>query len=275
MCNCNGAARKSAVQNIIDRPSPNFNDRRGRISFVVEHYTAMNSAESAIEWLCNPKSQVSSHYVVGADGKVYRLVAEDKRAWHAGVGSWDGKNDINSLSVGIEIDNTGDQPYPQVQMDAVAALTRDIVDRYNIPANHVIGHSDVAPSRKQDPGSLFNWRFLAAQGLGVWPSPNQVDYDTSKSWSNTQIQNALTQYGYGSDDELETVLTAFQRHFHQEVFSTPDKVGKANPETLARLACLVRIKPNLLSAAAHPLAGVSAKLIRLLKMAPRHCDCDC
>ena len=118
-------------------------------------------------------------------------------------------------------------------MDAVAALTRDIVNRYNIPAHHVIGHSDLAPSRKQDPGSLFDWRFLAAQGIGVWPSPNQTDYDSSKSWNDTQIQKALTQYGYGSDDELETVMTAFQRwHFHQEVFSTPDKVGKANPETL-------------------------------------------
>lgn len=228
---------------IVERPSPNFGDRNGAsVSHLVLHYTAMQTAESAVEWLCNPKSGVSSHYVVGRDGTVYRLVAEDKRAWHAGDSFWSGDRDINTTSVGIEIDNDGESDYPKVQMDAVTALCRDIIRRHGISAHNVVGHSDVAPARKQDPGDHFDWEGLAAAGIGIYPSPTQQDYDKSKAWTDKQVRDALTQVGYRTDATLKIVVTAFQRRFQQDVFKDSAKIGVADKETKARLACLVRRK---------------------------------
>jgi N-acetylmuramoyl-L-alanine amidase len=227
----------------VERPSPNFNDRKGEsVQILILHYTGMATAEAAIQRLCDPAAQVSSHYVVDEQGTVYRLVAEDKRAWHAGVSFWDGHTDINSSSIGIEIANTGDQPYPKAQMDAVIALSRDIVNRYKIRSFYVTGHSDIAPDRKQDPGELFDWQMLSANNLGVWPVPTPSDYKTSANWGATEIQAGLVKLGYRSSIDQKTLITAFQRHWQQEAFKTPSQVGTADGETKARLACLIRRK---------------------------------
>lgn len=228
---------------IVDRPSPNFNDRKGEsVRFLVLHYTAMATAEDAIQRLCDPSTGVSAHYVVGEDGTVYRLVAEENRAWHAGISFWDGATDINSSSVGIEIANTGDAPYPEAQMKSVIALSKAIVNRHKIRSFNVVGHSDIAPDRKPDPGELFDWQWLAAAGLGVWPVPTQADYKLSAGWTDADVKKALVKVGYRSTIDQRVLVTAFQRHFQPELFQTPAKVGIADLETKARLACLVRRK---------------------------------
>jgi N-acetylmuramoyl-L-alanine amidase len=228
------------------RQSPNFNDRKGQsVLFLVIHDTAMPTAEDALKRLTDPTTEVSAHYVIDEQGKIYRLVAEDKRAWHAGVSFWDGKTDLNTTSIGIEIVNTGNAPYPPEQMDAVIALSRDIVTRNKIRAFYVVAHSDIAPDRKQDPGELFDWKGLAALKLGLLPAPTQVDYDKSKSWGPKEVTQGLAKLGYrpvGPGLDLATLVTAFQRHYQQEVFQTPDQVGKAGVETNARLANLIRRK---------------------------------
>lgn len=243
--NCNCKRQRLKQSTIVEHPSPNFNDRKGAVSHLVLHYTAMQTAESALETLSDPKSGVSSHYLVGKDGTVYRLVAEEKRAWHAGASYWSGQRDINTTSVGIEIDNPSEEDYPQVQMDAVTALCRDIIRRHGITAHNVVGHSDVAPARKQDPGHHFDWQGLSANGIGSWPTPLQQDYDKSKSWTDKQVRDALTKYGYTPDASLKICVTAFQRRFQPEIFGGTGRVGIPDTETKARLACLVRRKVAL------------------------------
>ena len=231
---------KQSKLTFVERPSPNFGDRKGQsVTFLVQHYTGMDTTEHAIQRLCDPAAQVSSHYVVGEDGTIYRLVAEENRAWHAGVSFWEGNTDLNSSSIGIEIANTGDQPYPKVQMDAVIALSNDIISRYKLRPFNVIGHSDIAPDRKQDPGELFDW---AGAQLGVWPSPVERDYDASKNWTDQQLVQNLGKLGYRTTIDLKDLVTAFQRHWQPEAFKTPDKVGTADAEAKARLASLVRRK---------------------------------
>jgi N-acetylmuramoyl-L-alanine amidase len=224
----------------VERPSPNFNDRKGQsILFLVIHYTAMDNAEDAIQRLCDPKTEVSSHYVVGKDGTIYRLVDEENRAWHAGVSFWDGHSDLNSSSIGIEIDNTGAEPYNQVQMNAVIALANDIIARRKIRTFYVVGHSDIAPDRKEDPGQFFDW---IGSKLGMMATPADVDYKTSASWTDTQVLAKLNLLGYATKNDLKTLVTEFQRHWQQEIFATPDKVGIHDAETRARLASLLRRK---------------------------------
>lgn len=156
---------------IVDLPSPNFGERRpagAKVRFVVLHYTATETLAQALDILRDPAREVSSHYVVDRDGGVYRLVAEDKRAWHAGAGSWRGEDDVNSVSIGVEIVNAGPpDPFPERQMRAVLALCRDLAARH--PGVEFVGHSDVAPDRKVDPGPLFPWSRLAEAGL---PNPH-------------------------------------------------------------------------------------------------------
>lgn len=150
------------------RPSPNFGDRRAGFSrpqFVVLHYTAMANADAAVRWLCDPVSEVSAHYVICKTGAVYGLVAETKRAWHAGAGCWGGITDMNSASIGIELDNDGATPFTPPLMRALTALLGGILARWQIPPRNVIGHSDFAPGRKIDPGPLFDWARLAGAGL--------------------------------------------------------------------------------------------------------------
>ena len=156
------------------RPSPNFDARQVPVDILLLHYTGMLSAEAALERLCDPAAKVSCHWLIDEDGTVYRLVAEESRAWHAGKSFWAGERDINSRSIGIELVNPGHEwgyrPFPMAQMDALAALATGILGRHPIPANRVLAHSDVAPARKQDPGELFDWAWLAAHGIGLWPA---------------------------------------------------------------------------------------------------------
>jgi N-acetylmuramoyl-L-alanine amidase len=243
-CRCfRSRAAKSAqlvqAPALIDHPSPNHSERDDDISFLILHYTAMDTAQAALDRLCDPVAKVSSHYFVGEDGTIWRLVDESKSAWHAGVSFWGGKRNLNGASIGIEIANQGDRPFTAPQMASVTHLCRWILSRHNIKAQHVIGHADIAPGRKPDPGWFFDWKGLAANGVGIVPAPTQADYDKSASWTQSDVRRALTQYGYTSDVEFDKVMDAFQRHFHQEV--TP-RNGTINKESSARLAWLVRNK---------------------------------
>ena len=228
---------------IVERPSPNHNERRGSgtADMLVLHYTGMRSAAAALERLCDPAARVSAHYCVDEDGTIYRLVPEDRRAWHAGVGSWAGATDINALSIGIELVNPGHEfgyrPFPDAQMDAVTRLCQEILVRQPIPARRVLGHSDVAPARKEDPGELFDWTGLAAAGVGLYPMP---DPSADAVLDIRTIQTQLQRFGYGievtgtADAQTATVLRAFQRHFRPGEVS-----GIADRDTAARLKALL------------------------------------
>ena len=214
--------------------SPNFNDRLPGLplDMLVIHYTGMKTCAEAIERLCDPEAQVSSHYVIEEDGTVHRLVDEDKRAWHAGVAWWRGAVDVNGHSIGVELVNPGHelgyQDFPEPQMVALTKLARSILMRHQIPAQNVVGHSDVAPRRKQDPGERFDWRRLAAVGVGLW-----VEGTTPVLMSDDQAQMLLSAYGYSVTD-LPATIAAFQRHFR------PSKVdGVMDDETAGILKVLM------------------------------------
>jgi N-acetylmuramoyl-L-alanine amidase len=215
---------------LIFAPSPNFDARVAGIEFLVLHYTGMQSAAAAVERLTDPASKVSSHYVVDEDGTVYRLVDEANRAWHAGLSFWRGVSGLNDGSVGIEIVNPGHEfgyrAFPAVQMAAVLELCRGILSRHAIPARHVVGHSDIAPDRKQDPGELFPWAWLAARGVGVW---------TDEIGAPGDILDDLAAIGYDVRFPAAILITAFQRHF------LPDGMtGVADARTAGRVAALRR-----------------------------------
>ncbi len=196
---------------IIDRPSPNFNDRQRAIDMIVLHYTGMQSGAAAIDWLANPDSGVSAHYVVAEDGTVVRMVDEAKRAWHAGRSWWRGVTDVNSASIGIEIVNPGHEfgyvPFPAAQMDAVQALVAEIAARHAIAPANVVGHSDIAPARKQDPGEMFDWPRLARAGLAAAPRPS-VD----PNWTDPGFLAALARYGYDITAPADAVIAFQRRH---------------------------------------------------------------
>lgn len=183
-------------------PSPNHGDRRGqRPELVVIHYTGMADGPSARARLCDPAAEVSAHWLIHEDGRTEALVPEDRRAWHAGAGSWLGRDDVNSRSIGIELVNPGDSPFPEPQMAALERLLHQILARWGIPAAGVIGHSDMAPGRKSDPGPRFDWRRLAVQGLAVWPAGTAGDLPLAES---------LTRIGYPDDPAR---LAAFRLRF--------------------------------------------------------------
>jgi N-acetylmuramoyl-L-alanine amidase len=154
----------------LTHPSPNFGDRRGgaRVSLVVLHYTVLDT-EAALARLCDPGAEVSAHYLIGRDGEVLSLVDERQRAWHAGQGAWAGAGDVNSRSIGVELVNSGQEPFSEPQMTALERLLTGLLTRHRLSPAAVIGHSDMAPDRKSDPGARFDWRRLAVQGLSVWP----------------------------------------------------------------------------------------------------------
>ena len=190
------------------RPSPNCGPRRDglRPELVVLHYTAMRSAEAALERLCDPRAEVSAHYLIDADGTVTQLVAEELRAWHAGAGHWRGRGDVNSRSIGIELDNRGDHPFAAAQMDSLEALLREIMDRWGIPPEGVIGHSDMAPGRKADPGPRFDWARLARQGLARAVRPAAA----APAATMAQFRDSARALGY-TDDVADDVLLAAVR----------------------------------------------------------------
>lgn len=203
---------------MVPSPSPNFNDRQLPVTMLVMHYTGMQSGEEALSRLCDSASQVSAHYLVEEDGRVFQLVDEDKRAWHAGKSGWRDITDVNSASIGIEIVNPGHEfgyrPFPHKQMDAVLELSQDILKRHAIPARNIVGHSDVAPSRKEDPGEFFDWHFLADHGVGLWPEIEGVVEAVS---NEEALTHQLKHYGYviDNDNSLHDVVVAFQRHFRR------------------------------------------------------------
>ncbi|HLY06558.1 MAG TPA: N-acetylmuramoyl-L-alanine amidase [Rhizomicrobium sp.] len=230
---------------LVDRRSPNFDPRPAGtpIDILVLHYTGMRTAEEALVRLCDPEAKVSSHYTVDEEGRVYRHVDESKRARHAGVSWWAGERDVNSRSIGIEIVNPGHEfgylPFPEPQIAAVIQLARDILERHPIPPHRVVGHSDVAPARKMDPGELFPWDALAENGVGLYPTDAQVAEFVTLA-SQTTFASMLASYGYGVspdiDIPLSTVVTAFQRHFR------PERVdGIIDADCEARLRALLRL----------------------------------
>ncbi|WP_129792642.1 N-acetylmuramoyl-L-alanine amidase [Sphingosinicella sp. CPCC 101087] len=205
------------MDDIIDCPSPNFDERDQPVSIVVLHYTGMSDAASAIDRLRDPEARVSCHYLIAEDGQVLRMVPEDKRAWHAGRSYWRGMHDVNGASVGIEIVNPGHElgyrPFTRPQMDSLLPLLAGIVRRHQVPRANVVGHSDVAPARKQDPGELFDWGLLARHGLAVArPARDLVD----PHWTDGGFLLALERYGYDVR-EAEAAVTAFQRRFRPEL----------------------------------------------------------
>lgn len=231
--------------------SPNHDSREGTpISLLVLHYTGMKNGAAALDRLCDPTAKVSAHYVVEEDGRVFRLVEEQQRAWHAGVSYWRGIEKVNAASIGVEIVNPGHEygyrAFPEVQMKSVLALCQEIIARHSIRPRNVVGHSDVAPERKEDPGELFNWQWLAQHGVGAWPKKeyrvqsSEFDKSTRDNlppplrgegvssqpcFSIETVQSGLIEYGYNLrktrvwDEATKKVATAFQRHFRPENLS--------------------------------------------------------
>jgi len=223
---------------IVQRPSPNFNERPAGVtpSILVLHYTGMPTAEGAMALLTDPDAvkRVSAHYTLDEDGTFYQHVHEDLRAWHGGVSWWRGADDLNSRSIGIEIVNPGHEcgyrPFPKRQIYALIALGKDIVSRHGIRPQNVIGHSDIAPGRKVDPGELFPWRRLSGHGLGIWPAKGRAAVPDDPA----HLAVALRTIGYGVQPEVPTelsvVLAEFQRHWRPALFD-----GLADLETRQRL----------------------------------------
>jgi N-acetylmuramoyl-L-alanine amidase len=238
---------------IIQNPSPNCNARDGHeIDMLVLHYTGMKSGANALDRMCDPTAEVSAHYMIEEDGRIFQLVDEEMRAWHAGKSYWRGHTNINQRSIGVELVNPGHElgyrDFPEVQIQSAIALCRNIVKRHAIPARNVVGHSDIAPARKEDPGELFDWKRLAKKKIGVWPDEKVRGVNVERNvatasllsggayaWvggllsfiggdtrdqkiatgpvqSDAEAANALGRYGYDVSD-LPKAITAFQRHF--------------------------------------------------------------
>jgi len=194
---------------MILRPSPNFEPRPegAVIDMLVMHYTGMTSGAAALERLIDPAAKVSAHYMIDEDGTIYSLVSEEMRAWHAGLSFWRGKTDVNSRSIGIELVNPGHEfgyrPFAEAQIGALITLCHGILMRHAIASARVLGHSDVAPMRKTDPGELFPWERLARAGIGLWPEKILSDLTA----------DALPRYGYDPGAAPDKLILAFQRHF--------------------------------------------------------------
>lgn len=238
----------------IERPTPNFDRRRAPPDMIILHYTGMESGEAAIERLCDPEARVSAHYVVEEDGRIFRLAPEERRCWHAGKSHWRGEEDLNHASIGIEIVNPGHEfgyrPFPEAQVQAVIDLVADIRTRWTVPNDRIVGHSDVAPDRKEDPGELFPWKRLAEAGHGLWfePAVERVAAlgppigPGEEGLGVVVLQAGLKRLGYGLaqtgvyDEATRLTVTAFQRHWRQESVD-----GIADGDTRARLVGLLQL----------------------------------
>jgi N-acetylmuramoyl-L-alanine amidase len=258
----------SPDSSVVERvePSPNFDERTGlaRPDMIVIHYTGMQFAHDAIQRLCDPRARVSAHYFVVENGSVIQLVQEAKRAWHAGVSSWGGDADINSRSIGIEICNPGHEfgypDFPTRQIAAVITLCRSILTRNIIRPENIVAHSDVAPSRKQDPGEKFPWKRMAQSGVGLWVEAPPDSHDELKPNDSgeriTALQRSLAAYGYGLeasgryDVATREVVTAFQRHFRPQLVD-----GIADGQTREILRRLLAVRDNPPRAKERPTLG--------------------
>ncbi|MBK1661994.1 N-acetylmuramoyl-L-alanine amidase [Paracraurococcus ruber] len=222
-------------------PSPNQDDRPPGlpVDMLILHYTGMRSGAEAVARLRDPAARVSAHYVVEEDGAVLRLVPEARRAWHAGISHWRGQAGLNGRSIGIEVVNPGHEfgyrPFPALQMAALCDLCLGILARHPIPAINVVAHSDVAPDRKQDPGELFDWEGLAANGVGLWPAA-AADPAAEAAADPAAVPALLAAIGYRADLPLPLLVTAFQRHWW------PARVdGVADAGTRARMAAVAAL----------------------------------
>jgi N-acetylmuramoyl-L-alanine amidase len=246
---------------VIELPSPNYNERTVTPDLCILHYTGMRSAPAALDRMCDPQAEVSAHYCVDEAGQVYRLVAEERRAWHAGVSFWKGETDINGRSIGIEIVNPGHEfgyvDFPAAQIDAVIGLLDGIRSRWDIADSRILGHSDIAPARKTDPGEKFPWKTLAQHGHGLWPEAfDTVEPEREAAMGPAlgpddtgpgvlAVQGALGKLGYNIlpggpyDAETATIVGAFQRHWHPEMIGTAGE-GLADARTRLRLMALLR-----------------------------------
>ena len=233
------------------RSSPNFDTRTQAPQLILLHYTDMADAEAALDRLCDPAAKVSAHYFIRRDGSCTQLVADDKRAWHAGVSFWRGERDVNSVSLGIELDHDGHAAdgsmagFPAAQMQALIALLERLTARHGLDRRNVWGHSDVAPGRKIDPGEAFDWQALAAAGFGVWPTDVATEDVPALAAGSTgkavaPLQKALAGIGYEVEadgvygPQTETAVTAFQRHFRA---ARIDGLADAETQTLIYAVC--------------------------------------
>ena len=230
---------------IIDRPSPNFADRKGgAVELIVLHYTAMSDAEAALERLCDPESEVSAHYLITKTGEIYRLVEDENRAWHAGAGRWAGRDDVNGRSIGIELDNDGASDFDEPLMESLEWLLADILERHELQPKAVIAHSDMAPDRKCDPGRLFDWARLVEKGVSIWPDA---------AMPGDFMRNAAF-VGYPTEKGQASVLDAFRQRFR------PAASGPLSPADEAMMAGLARQHP----------ADVTERIARRTPSRPLH-----
>ena len=226
----------AGLTEVQHRASPNFDSRPTDtpVDMLVLHYTGMENGEAALDRLCDAKAKVSAHYVIDEDGAITQLVEENMRAWHAGEAWWRTNSDINARSIGIELVNPGHEfglsPFPENQMQALEKLALNIISRYQIPARNVVGHSDVAPRRKTDPGELFDWFRLFKAGVGVWPEDA-----LSLEMNQQEGTDLLAKFGYETVDFTKTV-EAFQRHFRPTSIT-----GSLDGETAGLLDRLIAV----------------------------------
>ncbi len=230
-------------------PSPNYDQRTLPLSLIVLHYTGMEDGPSALSRMRDPEAKVSAHYMLEENGEIYQLVDEDCRAWHAGVAHWAGIDNVNSASIGIEIVNGGHDyglpDFPDVQINAVIALCKDIMTRHNLKAHQVVAHSDIAPGRKTDPGEKFPWAGLAAAGIGCWPEniaqDRRILFEAGARDRGISIaQSGLAHIGYGAqitgvlDAHTGAIITALQRRYR------PDHIdGIIDMQTMSIITQLV------------------------------------
>ena len=247
------------------KPAVNFNQRKPihdnapAVDIILIHYTAMETAQKAIDWLCCEESQVSCHYLIDEDGKITQMVSENMRAWHAGKGSWQDNKDVNSTSIGIELANIGPTQkdidngktdaypdFPEKQIKATIALIKDIQTRHTIPAQNILAHSDIAPSRKFDPGERFPWQILHENDIGLWIKPEPISSGVFLQFGDhgqsvEALQTMLQLYGYGIeingnfDETTKHCVAAFQRHFRQTIVD-----GIADASTVKTLHNLLK-----------------------------------
>ena len=232
------------------RPSPNFDNRACAISHIILHYTDMADCDAALARLCDPAAKVSAHYLIRRDGHIFQLVDEAERAWHAGVSFWQGETDMNSASIGIELDHAGHKDgamavFPQTQMAALITLLQEVTARHDIAPQNILGHSDIAPGRKIDPGEAFDWAALHQAGFGLWVEEVKIeDVPTlslgSEDKAVAPLQKALAAIGYhiAADGvygpQMQAVIIAFQRHFRPRQI---DGMADAETQTLVYEVC--------------------------------------